>query len=484
VELDISKGWLPDLKPTEIAGVGGLYTAKNILPGVGGYRSINGLKAFLPNIIADTPYNAISIEGSDLIRRNFLFAGKKAYKFSKNGITEFPIFTSEPDYVSAISYGDYLIATNYSDPIMYLDLVNEQAGFQQLSTEAPQCKYLLFFKGHLIAANIYEGSTPYPKRIRWSARENIFNWAENLTTGADFQDFPDIEGEINGIAQYGNKIAIFTEKSITLGEYSGGIYTYFFYPNAIKNIGLYYPKSLVSLGDAIYFCASDGIYRLSDSGLQDISVGRVKETAIRMADSSNPLSVKGIYDRENKLIFWSIRPVSSPNYYYILVYSPIYDIFTLVELEHKYLMSGFSEPQSIDDLSSQLIDAEYIKIDQLKTISEQEELMALDKDGYFASFTGDKLFAEIETGDYSSFPNILTCRNLFVIFEGDYEGVVVGKHRYYSTEQKKSSSISPINRKGEAHMLMSNRFLSFKLAITFEKISSKLMADITTRGMR
>lgn len=481
-QLNISGGWLPDLPDELCLSATGLKEATNVIPYNGYYYPVNGLYQFCPDAISGDLLAWICHEDSNLIRRNFIFTSEKAYRFDSNSAEELTCFTTSPaTNISAISYGDWIIATNGVEPIMVL---KDPSGveFEELGGSPPQGKYLAFCKGHLIVANTIEGSTSYPKRVRWSARENIEDWAESLTTGADFQDFPDTLGEITGLANIGEYFAVFFEDSIVIGGFSGGYFTFNF-ATAYRNIGCPNPKSIVSIGDSAYFWGRDGIYKLSQGGLQDISYGRIKKAVIENFNRESHLKISSIYDYERKLILWAYPSLSS---YYpdkILVYSVQEDKFTILNIETRGLVLANSTASDMDDLTGTEIDSFSAMIDSSSLRASTIIPMAINSNNYICSFSGDVEVASLLTPTLSSYPKIIHYNGLAIKATGGYSGYVVPYYKFSENESDAVAGAYDFKSDQRADFRVSGRFVKFRIQLeAFTSLKPDIYINAIERG--
>ena len=152
-----------------------------------------------------------------------------------------------------------------------------------------------------------------PKGTIWSALENIEDWETSLTTGADSQDFPEIQGNIVGVAKLPSGFAIFSNGgTITYGYFSGGVYTY--------NFGWQLPdrgcleNSFVSAKGGVYFwskkdvCFYDGETCISiGAGVRKTIFGTDATYGLNRTYASN---IHKWYDAETQLIYWAY-PISA-----------------------------------------------------------------------------------------------------------------------------------------------------------------------------
>lgn len=488
MDITIGRGLCPDLSDLAIREAGGLKTANNVVFHDTAYRPVFG-----PTPYNSTPINEstagkvlahLVLEASDLIRRNYLFLSKKIYRYNDASFDEISCYPGEVSNISVATYGDWIIITDGQNQPKILKNPDGNS-FADLGGSPPKAKYVFFNNGHLILANLIEGSTSYPKRIRWSARENIEDWAESLTTGADYQDFPDNLGAITGIGSLGDSFAIFFSDSISLGVYSGGIYTFSFKHNAFKNIGCPYPKSIVSVGNAIYFWGRESIYKLSADGLVDIAHNRVKRYVFDNFNKDQASQISAIFDYRRGLIFWGYVSSASQTPDIILVYNILEDCFTTISLSHKALIIA-NQTASIDlDQDDRLVDSYNILVDSDTFYGATIVPMVVDKDGYIGYFGGDMLEGEIELPELETYPEILVVKGLKIRGSGPISGQVEVNHRYSHNDSKSLRGNFSLRNDLQSDFMVSDRLLSLKVKLSeFNKIFPYLTLIEQVRGKR
>jgi len=488
MEYVFGKGWLGDLPDYAIQQANGLKEAKNVIPYNYTYYPVFGPSHYLNTAFSPStdglPLGSLVLEGSDGSKKNYIFFSKKFYRFQQSGATELTCYASEISHLSVVKYGDWIVVTDGVNNPKVLKGSSETT-FQDLGGSPPKAKFAFFDNGHLIFANLIENSTSYPKRIRWSAREDIENWTESLTTGADYQDFPDNTGQITGLGRLGENFIIFFEDSISIGSYSGGLYTFSFSHNVYSNIGSPYPKSIISIGSAVFFWGRETIYRIDSNGIQDIAYGRVRKSVFSDFNKSLANRMSVTFDYVSNLIMWSYCSQNATNPDRILVYNLNEDMFTLIELDHHFLFSGnLSAPSDLDSETG-LIDDANILIDNPGYLAEMVVPMVLDKDYYISTFTGERLQATLEFPELESWPDVLHCRGAKFFIDGNINGSVDIKSRYSRNENYNEHGVYPLQDDGKVDFRATNRILKATLYVSgFDKIYPHFNFDVTPWGRR
>jgi hypothetical protein len=486
--IKIGAGWLPDLSPAEIGALGGLQIAKNLIPIDGGYRPMNSLYQWGSATIDYTPLAAIAFGASDGIWRNFVGTTVKLYRVANDSATDISDATYNCTSWRFQNYGDWLIATNGIDNIKVLKNPNGSV-VSNLGGSPPKAKYMLLRRGHLILANTNEDGTGYPKRIRWSARENPEDWTPSLTTGADYQDFPEMLGDITGLGAIGDDFVIFSHDSLTIAEYSS-VYVFAFRVNAYAGVGCRYPNSIISIGPAVFFWGRNAIYQLQQDGtIKDISTSRVKKAVVENVNDTYAHRISAAHDYANRLIMWAYPSSTSdgePDK--ILVYNYQEDKFTLLDISVSLL--GNLTPHGdtyLDDLTTTSIDEASTIIDLLNVDTGLVLPMAVSGSTQFNfyQFTGVSMSSELKTGEYNIYPKVGMARKVFVPAEGLVSGTVSIHHRYSPMDAYSITPDVDIKSDGSADVRCSDRFMALHCDLDdFTKLSGSLYCDMAAEGER
>ena len=191
IPINIIAGWTPDLSLEDIANIGGLKVAKNILPISKMYKPIQSLAIYNNNTINGTSRMFCIAQDLGGANYNFLATTTKLYRFTKTALTD--VTRLSGDYTGTTAtwrmaeYGNWLIATNFSDDIQVLKGYST-ANFIALGGSPPKAKYCLLNNDHLILAHLNEGGSIKPKKLIWSSEENIEDFTPSLITGAGYNE--------------------------------------------------------------------------------------------------------------------------------------------------------------------------------------------------------------------------------------------------------------------------------------------------------
>lgn len=488
IKVPIGAGWTPDLTRREILKVGGLYTAKNILPIQKSYHTLMDKTVYNTTACAGTPINGTFAQDTDGIYYSFLGTSTKLYRFDDTNMIDISRAAGGAYTASSWSfteYGAWLIAANLADDIQVLkDLTG--ANFVALGGSPSKARYILLNHGHLILAHLDESGTIYPKKIQYSAREDIEDWTASLTTGAGSQNFPDMKGIITGLGSIGDAFVIASEDSLTVGYYVGGTYSFAFERNIVQNIGCFYPASFVSIGSKVFFWGKYGIYSFDGNTLTDISAN-IKKTFFPLINIGYSEKIKIALDLENTLVMWafpSTESSGSPNR--ILTYNWSENKFTLIYIDVECLFTASTGGILADSLTTTLIDDVDYLVDSNYWLGKSIQPMCVDSNNKVNIFTGAALTAELETGEMAELPYMIHVQRAYLPLEGtSSSGNVKVKHRYATIDALTTSAASTIKTDGSVDLRTNNRFLSLYLTLSdFTKLGNEIEALGKTTGKR
>lgn len=485
--IDISKGWMPDLLPEDVSAVGGLVKARNVLPVSGNYLPVNDKSVYNTTAASGTPIRGYYVQSSDGSFYNFLGTSTKLYRFSKTAMTDVTkvAATYNAVYWDFATYGSWLIATDYEHAPQVLKDLSAGTNFVNLGGTPPKAKYCLMVNGHLILAFIDTG-TVSPKKLQWSARENPELWTASLATGAGSQDIPDLMGVITGLAAIGDEFAVFAENSITRGYYMGGQYTFGFKWNYINNIGCFYPSSLISIGNLVFFWSRNSIYMWDGSGYPKEIGSLLKKSVIPNVNFSYSHMIYPVHDKENTLIIWGYPEGSSTIINKLIAYNYAEDKWTgPIEISGSTIFMGNTGGFTIDEVTS-IIDTVNIPIDSTYWKGGTINLLVADTDGKIKTLTGTPLESEIESGEFHDNDTVMMVKKAWLSVYGLVgAGSVSLKHRYSPIDAQTASNPASIKSDGSADLRTSNRRMAINMKATdFTRIGKSIAVEVDGTGRR
>lgn len=158
-------------------------------------------------------------------------------------------------------------------------------------------------------------TTRSTKKLLWSALADLENWTPSVTTGCDYQDMPDLQGEITGIQLIPNGFAVISEYSINNGYLAGGS-TVFQFAMKERDIGGR-PYSSVAANHGIFFISERDIYFYN--GETALPIGEpLRMTLFGAVGNAPPSGAYGTlamsvtptfsvaHDPEEKIIWWNM----------------------------------------------------------------------------------------------------------------------------------------------------------------------------------
>ncbi len=266
-----------------------------------------------------------------------------------------------PQSWNFVSWGDDVFATNFIDAVQ-LKVENNLEFIDSITSDnKPRAKYIGAVQDHVMLANINPadvatlmpdfddvGIVPTSYMIMWSAANNgrRFELA-NLTVQSSFMELRDTPGQITGFI--GGEFGLaFKRNSIYRINYVGPPFT-FGRDLLSVNIGCYYPRSIIPVGQDVYFIGNGGIY-LIQQGQNLIRIGTDKVLrflfdteyeldAIEQGSTVRGMeldsSVVGAYDSYTDTIWWLYQNVGSVphNSNRIILYSIREDRFSFINLD-------------------------------------------------------------------------------------------------------------------------------------------------------
>lgn len=290
-----------------------------------------------------------------------------------NGYDDSAVITGQiPRTWSFCSWGDWVIASNYVDPVQYYDVGLGTGEFDDLitSTEKPQGRFVAVVGAQLVLADINPTSTVSgtgEKYQLWSSSilDPTKFFLSDYNSQSSLFSLVGAPGQITGLVggEYG---LVFKRNSIWRMSYEG-LPSVFRFDQLSRGEGTPYASSIVQVDNDTYFWGSNGIFviregkqieRVSgqriekflyDVKYEDRALYRVEDGDERVTDNM----VQGAYDRTSGLIWWSYRKKGDEAYHnsMMLVYNHREDKFSFIEGVDTSVLIG---------LSSAMSDAQYL----------------------------------------------------------------------------------------------------------------------------
>lgn len=147
------------------------------------------------------------------------------------------------------------------NPANQFDLVSNVAGFEPVDGAVgvmSSARHLEYFAERLVLANVIESGTTFSNRLRWSQRADFRKWDSTLGLGAGFLDIPTEHSlPIIGMKALGDRLAVYSKKSIIDVVETGQIDPVFVYKVRSRGLGLGAPYTIGKANQTHYFLGND-----------------------------------------------------------------------------------------------------------------------------------------------------------------------------------------------------------------------------------
>ena len=192
-------------------------------------------------------------------------------------------------------------------------------------------------------------------------------------------------------------------------DYRGGNVVFSF-RRIEDNIGAVQGKTVIKVGNLVYFLSEDGFRVTDGNASKPIGNGKVDrffKDDLRFAHRER---VKAAVDYKNKLVCWSYPSTASGVTDKIIVYNYETSRWSIVELSHEMIFNYISPGYSVDDLDdypssgSNNLDAINVPLDSDIFVGGLRSFGVFDTSHKFGTFEGANLACEIGTGETEVFP--------------------------------------------------------------------------------
>lgn len=219
--------------------------------------------------------------------------------------------------------GDSLFASNISDPIQVFTL-NSSSTFADLSSAAPNARYVCTSRNFLLAANTTGGTADAtvpgsrPQRVWWSAIGDPTNWPTLQTSAAAAvqSDAQDVTGDgwITGIVPSVGSVdvLVFFEKSVTRCMYIGAPDIWGFYPMYGVR-GCTVPGSIQRTEIGAIYLGPDDFYLNDGQNVLGIANQKCAKTFYADIDQTYLSRCCSALDPINKLYYFAYPSLSTGN---------------------------------------------------------------------------------------------------------------------------------------------------------------------------
>jgi len=156
--------------------------------------------------------------------------------------------------IAEVPWGDYVVFTNGIDPVQVYD---PAALTCTDITNGYICQTLALYDNSLILANLTEGSTPFPYRIRYSAKGDLTAWT---TLEAGFTDVLDVESPFFQLIKLGPFLMGYRDKSIVRIALSTSGLRRFDIDTMVTGVGIFSQLGVLDIDDRHLVWGNDNFY--------------------------------------------------------------------------------------------------------------------------------------------------------------------------------------------------------------------------------
>ena len=409
--------WAPDLPPL---GNPGATVAKNVIPQLTSFRSLNSLSSF-SSALGSACLGSLWFSSSS--GSIFNFAGTETALYQLSGGTEWEdVSKAVVGYTGVTNwamthFGDRVLAASRNQPIQYFDVGGSQTAFADLPGSPPQAARLAVVRDFIVLGDL-SGTGVGPSTVQWSGFNSSELWTPSRATQADRQELFGRGGRVQAIVpgEYG---VIFQEHSIIRMDYVGPPVV-FQLDEVERGRGTPAPNSVVWTGDQVFYLGHDGFYRFNGVNSEPIGVNRVNAWFNREADAGGLETMRGVIDRQNRLVIWGFCTTASSAFNNrLIIYNWATDKWSYAEVDTEHLAEFVSGGFTLDELGGPAatggptpvttpptpgrgplprgIDMDSIPVESDEFRGGVLGLQAFDVEHKSASFSGPPLVAEIET---------------------------------------------------------------------------------------
>lgn len=388
-------------------GNDGALTAKNVVPHANGYKPLKTLVAFSDPLTAYCR-GAFACKDEDGV--SYSFAGDETKLYSLSDTTYNDVSRTTTAYASGVNsywefvqWGNKVLATNFSDSIQAITLGG--TNFADLTGSPPKARYISAVRDFVVVGNTWDGTDGnVPHRVRWSGFNDETTWTVSATTQSDYQDLYGNGGAVQAIVGGQERGIIFQEHAIWLMTYVGTPLVFQF--DRVEDRGAYAPRSVVSVGDRIFFLSEDGFYMFVGGSSVPIGANKVDLTFLSDFDASYRDRMVGSSDPARKIVMW-IYPGTgntsgTPNK--AIIYDWANNKWSHAEFNAEYLYASISTGYTLEALDgiSTSLDALTESLDSKSWMGGTLQFSAFNDSHRLANFSGDPMNATLETGEYQA----------------------------------------------------------------------------------
>lgn len=206
-------------------------------------------------------------------------------------------------YWSFAQFGANLVAVNANDVPQVID-IDAGANFSALGGSPPQAACVTVIGSFLVLSRL----TSYPRRVQWSALENIASWTPG-TSFSDLQDFPD-GGDVVGVSGFESGFVL-QKDTVRQMVYQPSSPTVFSFQKLEGARGCFSPYSLINVGEVTFYYSNAGFYAISGGQTVPIGLDFVDEYFKTDIQPNLTASMQGVADPRSTRVIWGYTSVNN-----------------------------------------------------------------------------------------------------------------------------------------------------------------------------
>lgn len=398
VEIQLGE-WLPDLPSKDNPGA---ILAKNCIPELLSYRSINGLAPFA-NALDDIAVGSYWLRSPTGGIFNFAGTADKLLLFD-GAMTYDDVSKPAATYSAAAwdftNFQRRVLATDGATALQYFD-IGVSSAFDDVPDSPPIAACLGVIRDFVMLGDYQIGAEREEGGFAWCAFNNSDLWTPSLSTQAGRRRNRGNGGKVQRIVS-GTRGVGLRQNDILSISYVGP-------PNIwqwddITTLhGTDAARSVCWSKDFVFYHSEEGFKRLHRRSLKidDIGAFKVDKWFTANAAANDIANMQGVIDRRNKLVIWAFRSSSSsPVFDRLLIFNWACDRWAYAELNVELIGEFASTGYNLDTIGALLggnIDSASIPVDSEAYSGGGVSMLAFDADHIASTFDGDPLVAEIDT---------------------------------------------------------------------------------------
>lgn len=467
--------WLPDLPELDNPG---LVLVQNAIPeSVVSYGQIRA-----PEYRGNAMDNRVlaghwTIAGSG--NTTAVFAGTTTNLYRQGADLDWDVVSQSGGYSDIerwdmTSFGNRILAVNGSDAIQAYD-VGTDTLFDDISG-APVASTIGLVRDFVVIGNVDGLGENF---VQWSGYNNSALWTPSRSTQSGYQPLASDGGRVQAIVE-GSEGYVFLENSIYRMTYIGPP-RIFQFDEIAPGRGTLAPKSVVRIGQDVFFYDPAGFYRMDLRSLKFTPIGqdKVDQWFTNSVPTSSVVDLQASVDAKRKFVAWSFSNDSSAVHNnHILIYQYELRRWALLVIDHDSISLLPSPSASLDDLGTLLpggIDDDSISVDSDLYSSGELEFGVFGSNHKGGTLTGDPLPAKFTTAEIGVTMNNFIFTNLqrpYITRGDDTTGSLTVNHRDDLFDPRIGTPPAAITPRGRTEATIRSRYQQYCLSVNggFEKV--------------